>query len=259
MSLLHSNIIGDTGRELLILHGFLGMSDNWKTHAKNWSKSGYRVHLIDQRNHGRSFWSDEFSYELMAEDLAKYCRVNQLKNVLLIGHSMGGKTAMYFASKYPSLLKAMVVADIAPKKYMPHHQKILQGLSELNFDQIKSRNEADVFLSRYVPEPGVRMFLLKNLFWKQAGKLGLRMNIEVLKNASVAVGENLKNDVQSSHPCLFIKGELSDYILDSDALKIKHYFPNAEQVTIDGVGHWLHAEKPTVFFEIVSQWFEERA
>ena len=242
MSLLHSNIIGDKGQELLILHGFLGMSDNWKTHAKNWSKEGYRVHLIDQRNHGRSFWSNEFNYELMAEDLAEYCKVNKLKNVLLLGHSMGGKTAMYFACKYPSLLKAMVVADIAPKKYMPHHQQILQGLSELNFDEIKSRNVADTFLSQYVAEPGVRLFLLKNLFWKQAGKLGLRMNIEVLKNASIAIGENLKSDAHSSHPCLFIKGELSDYILDSDTLTIQHFFPNADQVTINGAGHWLHAE-----------------
>ncbi len=255
MSLLHSTIIGDSGQDLLILHGFLGMSDNWKTHAKNWSKLGYRVHLIDQRNHGRRFWSDDFYYELLAQDVAYYCEVHKLKEVLLLGHSMGGKTAMYFACSYPTVLKAMVVTDIAPKQYMPHHQKILQGLSELNFEQIKTRNEADAFLSKFVFEPGVRMFLLKNLYWEQPGKLGLRINIEVLKNASDAIGKNISDEAQSMHPCLFVKGESSDYILDSDTLTIKHYFPNAEQVTIPETGHWLHAEKPKLFFDTVSQWF----
>lgn len=257
MSLLHSNIIGDSGQDLLILHGFLGMSDNWKTHAKNWAKIGYRVHLIDQRNHGRSFWSNNFSYELMAIDLAHYCEAYVLKDVLLLGHSMGGKTAMYFACNYPTFLKALVVVDIAPKEYMPHHQKILQGLSKLNFDKSKSRNEADTFLSEFVLEPGVRRFILKNLYWQQPGKLGLRINIEVLKNASDAVGKNLNNEAQSSHPCLFVKGQLSDYILDSDSLKIRHYFPKAEQVIINNAGHWLHAEKPTDFFDKVSQWFKD--
>jgi esterase len=254
LNLLHSNSIGDSGQDLVILHGFLGMSDNWKTHAKNWAKMGYRVHLIDQRNHGRSFWSNDFSYELMADDLARFCEVHGLKNILLLGHSMGGKTALYFACQYSKLLKALVVADIAPKKYEPHHQKILKGLSELDFDQIKSRGDADVLLSKYVPEPGVRMFLLKNLYWVDPGKLGLRINIDVLKNASEAIGENLSNTSRSEHPCLFVKGALSDYILDTDLPILRHYFPKAELVTIPDAGHWLHAEKPKLFFETVSRW-----
>jgi len=237
LKLLHSNIIGDSGRDLLILHGFLGMSDNWKTHAKNWSSLGFRVHLIDQRNHGRSFWSTAFSYDLMADDIAHYCETHQLQEVLILGHSMGGKTAMFLACKYPH-----------------HHQKILQGLSDLDFNQIKSRTGADIFLSSYVTEPGVRMFLLKNLYWVEPGKLGLRINIEVLKDASDAIGKNLSDDAQSLLPCLFVKGELSDYILESDTPLIKHYFPNAEHVTIAEAGHWLHAEKPKLFFDTVTDW-----
>jgi esterase len=252
---LHSTIVGDSGKDLLILHGFLGMSDNWKTHAKNWAQSGYRVHLIDQRNHGRSFWSPEFSYELMSDDIAHYCQTNSLSNLRILGHSMGGKTAMHFACKYPHYLNSFVVADIAPKKYNPHHQKILQGLSELDFNQIKTRNQADEFLSDYVSEPGVRMFLLKNLYWEKPGRLGLRLNIEVLKDASEEIGKNLIETSQSSIPCLFVKGELSSYILDTDTLSIKHYFPNSELITIPGAGHWLHAEKPTLFFDQVTQWF----
>ena len=256
MSILHSTIIGNSGQDFLILHGFLGMSDNWKTHAKNWVKIGYRVHLIDQRNHGRSFWSNDFSYKLMAKDIAEYCMAYKLRDVLLLGHSMGGKTAMYFACSYPVLLKAMVIVDIAPKIYVPKHQKILQGLTELNFNQIKTRNEADSFLSQFVPEPEVRMFLLKNLYWVQPGKLGLRININILKDKSDAINENIKSDMQSLQPCLFIKGQLSDYILDSDASLIKHYFPKAQQATIKDAGHWLHTEKPAVFFDTVSQWFK---
>ena len=256
MSILHSTILGNSGQDFLILHGFLGMSDNWKTHAKNWVKIGYRVHLIDQRNHGRSFWSNDFSYKLMAKDIAAYCKAYKLRDVLLLGHSMGGKTAMYFACSYPILLKAMVVVDIAPKIYVPKHQKILQGLTELNFNQIKTRNEADSFLSKFVPEPEVRMFLLKNLYWEQPEKLGLRININILKDKSDAISENIKSDMQSLQPCLFIKGQLSDYILDSDTLLIKHYFPKAQQAIIKDAGHWLHTEKPEVFFDTVSQWFK---
>ena len=190
----------------------------------------------------------------MADDIAHYCETHQLQEVLILGHSMGGKTAMHLACKHPHLFKAIVIADIAPKKYPPHHQKILQGLSDLDFNQIKSRTEADIFLSSYVTEPGVRMFLLKNLYWVEPGKLGLRINIEVLKDACDAIGKNLSDDAQSLLPCLFVKVELSDYILESDTLLIKHYFTNAEQVTIAEAGHWLHAEKPKLFFDTVTDW-----
>ncbi len=258
MNLLHSNILGEAKRDLLILHGFLGMSDNWKTHAKNWADMGFRVHLIDQRNHGRSFWSTSFSYDLMAEDLLRYCEAHQLQKFTLLGHSMGGKTAMHFACKYPQFIKNLIVADIAPKTYAPHHQKILQGLSALDFNQIKSRAAADAVLSTYVKEPEVRMFLLKNLYWVEPGKLGLRINIEVLRGASEAIGQNLSDTARSQVPSLFVKGELSEYILASDTPVIKHYFPNADQVTIAGAGHWLHAEKPKIFFDTVSQWLLDR-
>ena len=254
MKLLHSTILGETGQDLLILHGFLGMSDNWKTHAKNWASQGFRVHLIDQRNHGRSFWSADFSYELMADDLAYYCEVQQLQKVLILGHSMGGKTAMFFAMQYPHLVRAFIVADIAPKSYVPHHQKILQGLSGLDFNTIKSRSAAAAYLAKFVPEEGVRQFLLKNLYWKNKETLGLRLNINILKNASEAVGANLDASAHSTHPCLFVKGESSDYILTQDQPIIEHYFPNATLLTIPKAGHWLHAEQPQLFYEQVTQW-----
>lgn len=256
MSLVHSNIIGDAGEDLLILHGFLGMGDNWKTHAKNWAALGFRVHLIDQRNHGRAFWNPAFSYTLMAQDIVDYCREKDIKTTMVLGHSMGGKTAMNIACSFPHLIRAFVVADIAPKTYSPHHQQILNGLSNLNFHKITNRKDADVQLSKYVPDAGTRMFLLKNLYWVEPGKLGLRLNIEVLKNASHEIGQGLNSKMKSDHPCLFVKGAKSDYILDSDVQIINYHFPNAEHRTIPNAGHWLHAENPKLFFSTVTEWLQ---
>jgi len=256
--MLHSNIVGVKGIDLLILHGFLGMGDNWKTHAKGLAALGFRVHLLDQRNHGRSFWSSDFSYPLMAEDVVNYCKEHQLENVLALGHSMGGKTVMHLACSHPDLVRACIIVDIAPKKYEPHHQQILNGLEHLNFDQITSRSAADEALSAYVSDHGTRQFLLKNLYWVTPGNLGLRVNIEVLKNASQAIGEGLQANAQAILPCLFIKGELSDYILDTDYPIIQHHFPNAEQAIVAKAGHWLHAENPKLFFEVMSQWLQKQ-
>lgn len=254
MNIVHSSIIGNSEKDLLILHGFLGMGDNWKTHAKEWAELGYRVHLIDQRNHGRSFWSDTFSYESMVDDLAHYCKAHSLKNPILLGHSMGGKTVMRYACTYSKELSALVIADIAPKEYTPHHQLILQGLAALDFSIIKSRNQADEALAFYVKDKNTRQFLLKNIYWETPERLGLRININVLKNASMAIGEGLDSNAQSSLPTLFLKGEVSDYILDQDHLIIKHHFPNAEIKEIANAGHWLHAEQPSAFFKQVTSW-----
>ena len=119
MSILYSNIIGEEGKDLVILHGFLGMGDNWKTHAKQWALLGYRVHLIDQRNHGRSFWSSDFNYATLAQDVVAYCIEHQLDKIWVLGHSMGGKTLMHLACEFPQYIHAFVVADIAPKTYNP--------------------------------------------------------------------------------------------------------------------------------------------
>ena len=161
--LLHSQIIGE-GTPFVILHGFLGSGDNWKTLGNDFSEKGYQVHLVDQRNHGRSFHSDEFTYESMSEDLKHYCEEHQLKEIILLGHSMGGKTAMEFATTYPEKVSKLIVADIGPKSYPEHHQDILKALSSLNFDEITSRGEADEMLSQYIPHFGTRQFLLKNLY-----------------------------------------------------------------------------------------------
>ena len=255
MPVLHSIQFGEGDSHLIVLHGFLGMGDNWKTHAKVWAEKGWKVHLIDQRNHGRSFWSDEFSYSLMATDLADYMEFHHIQKATLLGHSMGGKVVMNFACQFPDKVIRLIVADIAPKAYSPHHQQILNGLKSLDFSQINSRNEADLFLKKYVQDEGTRQFLLKNVYRVTPTQLGLRLNIKVLAEANELIGKSLNKNDQYQGPTLFLKGANSGYILEHDILTIQHHFPISEVIEIPDAGHWLHAENPLVFRIAIENWW----
>ncbi len=247
---LHSQILG-SGKPFVILHGFLGMSDNWKTLGIRWSEEGYEVHLLDQRNHGRSFHSDDFSYEVMAEDLKKYCDEHGLKKIILLGHSMGGKVAMQFAVTYPEMVSKLIIADIGPKAYPPHHQDILKALSQLDFSKIKSRGEAEDMLSNYIKDEGTRLFLLKNLYRKNKNELGLRINLPILSEKIEEVGVALPENTVFKDDTLFLGGEKSGYIEPMDELLIKKHFPKAIMKTVSNAGHWLHAENPEEFSDYV--------
>ncbi len=251
---LHSKIIGE-GTPLFILHGFLGMGDNWKTLAKEFAELGFEVHLIDQRNHGRSPHANEFSYELMAEDINNYMQQNEIPEAILLGHSMGGKNVMLFASKYPEKVDDLIVVDIAPKYYKPHHQTILEGLTKLNESQLDSRGKADEVLKEYISEWGIRQFLLKNLYWKEKNQLSLRMNLEALKNNIDEIGKPLPENAVFEASTLFISGSNSNYIQgEQDKELIRKHFPKAQVVTIKGAGHWVHAEKKEEFFTTVKKY-----
>ena len=254
MNVLHSSIIGSGDDHFIILHGFLGMGDNWRTHAKNLSEKEYCVHLVDQRNHGRSFSSDKFDYDVMVNDLLQYLNHHGINQCVVLGHSMGGKTAMAFALNYPDRVQKLIIADIAPKYYAPHHQKILAGLSTLNLEEVSSRKAAAEHLKNFIPEAGTRQFLLKNLYWVSEGKLGLRINVAVLKNAAEAIGAAIQSQKQYHQPTLFLYGENSNYINPMTDTEILKYFPKAEIIEIKGAGHWLHAEKPLLFFKTLTQW-----
>lgn len=246
---LHANVLG-SGKPMLILHGFLGMGDNWKTLGSRFAdEEGFQVHLIDQRNHGRSPHTEEFSYEIMAEDIKDYCDQNDLDDIVLIGHSMGGKTAMHVAIEYPQLLDALIVVDIAPKYYPPHHQTILEGLTMLQNTKLSSRRTADEKLKDYIKDLGIRQFLLKNLYWKEKGKLAFRMNLPVLKDKIETVGQALADEAEYGGRTLFIKGGKSNYIKDDDKNLLKKHFPKSQLLTIKDTDHWVHAEKPDAFFK----------
>ena len=248
--LLHSNILGE-GKPFIILHGFLGMGDNWKTLGQQFSENGFQVHLIDQRNHGKSFHDDQFSYEAMTQDLKHYCESYGLDHIVLMGHSMGGKTAMLFATKYPNMVSKLIVADISPRYYPVHHDRILEGLSALDFDQIKTRGQADKELSKHISDFGIRQFLLKNIDRIDKDTLGLKLNLEVLTREVSEVGEPLPIHARFEGDTLFLRGDRSEYIGLQDQSIIKNHFPKAEIVTIANAGHWLHAENPSDFFNEV--------
>jgi len=254
MSLLHSVVMG-RGEPLIILHGFLGMGDNWKTLANKFS-SNYEVHVVDQRNHGRSFHDDEFSYEAMVEDLLAYLNFNDLNKVSILGHSMGGKTAMLFAVEYPDRVHKMIVADIAPKFYPPHHQYILDALNDVDFQQVSSRTEIDRILTRHIPEMGIRQFLLKNVYRKTKDTFAYRFNLEVLEENIDEIGVALPPRTVYDGPVLFLKGALSGYITQEDESLIDAHFPNSQVVTISKASHWLHAENPIDFYNNVVGFLE---
>ncbi|MEM9000277.1 MAG: alpha/beta fold hydrolase [Bacteroidota bacterium] len=245
---LHSKILGE-GNPLFVLHGFLGMSDNWKTLGAQYASHGFEVHLIDQRNHGKSFHSQRFDYGVLAEDIKDYMNFHHIEKTTIIGHSMGGKTAMQLAVAHSDLITKLIVADIAPKYYPPHHQEIIDALQKLDFDQIKNRKQADTVLSQHLSSAAIRQFLLKNLFWVEKERLGLRFNLQVLRYKMEEIGENIDGSSVYLGPTLFLRGDRSEYVQNYDTPIINRYFPNATMTTIENAGHWLHAENPKQFLE----------
>ncbi len=255
MQLLHSIILG-SGEPLLILHGFFGMGDNWKTLANKFS-SDFQVHIIDHRNHGRSFHSEDFSYELMVEDLLYYISYYKLSKVNILGHSMGGKVGMLFAVEFSEKVNKLIVADIAPKYYPLHHQFIFKALHSVDFSVIKSRNEIDEILKNHISESRIRQFLLKNVYRKTKDSFAFRINLQSLTDNVEEVGEALPLFTQFEGETLFLRGENSDYILREDEVLIKDHFPNSYIETITRAGHWLHAENPNDFFNIIIRFLKK--
>ncbi len=253
--MLYSKIEG-SGKPLLILHGFLGMSDNWKTMGTQFSENGFQVHLLDLRNHGRSLHSDEFNYEIMVQDVFDYCKSHNLDTIDILGHSMGGKIAMLFAATYPEKVNKLIVADIGPKFYPEHHQTIFEGLNAIDFSKKPSRSEVEAILGQYVTDFGTRQFLMKSLYWKEPEQLAFRFNLPVFNAKMEEIGKELPVTAVFEKPTLFIRGGNSNYILDTDFEKIKQHFPSAVIETIPDVGHWLHAENPKLFYEIISSFLK---
>jgi pimeloyl-ACP methyl ester carboxylesterase len=246
------------GQPLIILHGLFGQSDNWNTLAKQFAEHGFEVYTVDLRNHGLSPHSEVWNYKVMSEDILELIEDNKLKNVILLGHSMGGKTAMQFAIDHPRYLDKLIVVDIAPKYYPVHHEGVLEGLHAVDFNAVKTRREVEEVLSKYISDYGTKQFLLKNIFWLDESEMAWRFNLKVITNEIENVGQNVDHigdatpkDIVCEVPTLFIRGGNSDYILDSDIELIHELFLASVLETIAGAGHWVHAEKPKEFFDSV--------
>ncbi len=253
------------GFPIVIVHGLYGSSDNWLTVGKKLSTS-YKVYMIDQRNHGRSPNSEEHSYEAMKNDLAEFFDQQKIEKAILMGHSMGGKTAMCFASDYPERIEKLIVVDIAPKDYFLLndesqyylHNNILRAMLELDFGKIDSRKQVEDFLNERIDSTQIVQFLLKNVHRNKENQLyEWRLNVPVLYDNldEIIKGVNAHwfDDRLpiTNYPVLFIKGANSNYILLEDYASIRRIYPEAEIVQIPDAGHWLHAEQPQLFMVAV--------
>lgn len=239
--------LGENNKEVVfILHGLFGMLDNWISIGKKLSEE-YQVYLIDLRNHGKSPHSNNFSYIEMANDIKELCIDEKINKVHLIGHSMGGKTAMIFAREFPDLLSSLIVVDIAPKAYPPHHQQIVEGLLSLDLQNITSRKQADEELAKKIKEYSIRQFLLKNITKRSDGGYQWKMNLNILVHNLDKVIEETTISYPIYLPALFIRGKKSNYILDKDFDRIIEFFPKSLVKTIENSGHWVHAEQPETF------------
>ncbi len=242
---LYSRQLGK-GEPLLILHGLFGISDNWLSIAKQLARS-HHCYILDMRNHGRSPHSPDLSYDDMVEDIYEFLTDFGLRKVSLLGHSMGGMTAMNFAFEYPHRLNKLVVVDIAPKSYPVLHQDIIRGLASIPVHKIKTRREADDLLKEYVSSFKIRQFLLKNLQYQEDQTYAWRINLDAIQGHASDIGRGISGDYHFDQPTLFIRGSESNYILEEDVPRIKDLFSDVSIVTIPGASHWVHAEKPEEF------------
>jgi esterase len=238
---------------IVILHGLFGSSDNWLTQARFLSNNNYKVYTIDQANHGQSYHSASFDYATMVSDLKEFIDDQNLEQPVILGHSMGGKTAMNFALAHPDSLSKLIVVDIAPRYYDLEHYTILKGLNAIAIDTITSRNEADEVLATYVHESDVRQFLLKNLQRKAEGGFSWKINLPLITEQLANIGVDLQYPGKFDKPSLFIRGRRSNYVRDSDWDRIKEVFPQASLETME-TGHWVQAEKPQEFVNLIMNW-----
>lgn len=243
---MFSRIYGN-GQPLIIIHGLFGMSDNWNSLGKSFSKN-YNVHLVDLRNHGRSFHDEVFTYEAMSKDLKNYIAHHNLENPIILGHSLGGKVAMHFCFKNKSLVSKLIVVDIAPKAYsIDFHRNILNILVDFQLNNFKSRNEIDLALSISIKDSAIRFFLMKNIYRNDSSFFAWRFNIKVLLNKIENIQDANFLIGTINTPTLFIKGTKSDYITKEDELLIQNHFNNVIIKEIQNSGHWVHAEQTNLF------------
>ncbi len=237
------------GFPIVILHGLFGSIDNWHSVARRFSGQ-FRVFTVDQRNHGRSPHSETFDYDVMTEDLRVLLTSLDIDEAHLIGHSMGGKTAMQFALTHPTKVRKLVVVDIAPKSYPPHHDSLLDALCNLDLKRFESRQQIDAALAREIPSEVVRQFLMKNLRRDEANSFLWKMNLPVIRRHYEKVNALVESDRPFEGEVLFIRGTRGDYITETDFPQIKRLFPKANVADVDS-GHWIHAEAPEEFQKIV--------
>ncbi|MEM6318342.1 MAG: alpha/beta fold hydrolase [Bacteroidota bacterium] len=246
------------GYPLIILHGLFGTLDNWQTIAKKLATQ-FSVYIVDQRNHGRSPHDDAFSYPTLADDLQEFMEQQWIYEAHILGHSMGGKTAMQFALNYPDLVNKLVVVDIAPKLYAAGHEAIFKALLSVDFTKVQSRKDVDKWISTSITDVGIRQFLLKNLTRTKTSGYEWKMNLAAIHKNYPNILAAIDSEETFDGTSLFIRGGESDYIEDADWPMIKGLFSQAKLATVEKAGHWVHAAAPTELLDLVNDFLLKSA
>lgn len=251
---LNYKVFGE-GTPVIILHGLLGSLDNWQTIAKKLGET-FKVFTVDQRNHGKSPHTDQMNYPAMAGDVKELMEQEQLPHAAVIGHSMGGKTAMQLALNFPEKVDRLIPVDMGPKANSPGHELIFSALKAMDLSKVKKRQDAEAQLKSRIPDFGIRQFLLKNLERTEDGQYQWKMNLPVIEKEYPRILEAVEGQTQFDKPTLFIKGGRSDYIDEAEFEDFKAWFPQAELSKIPDSGHWVHAEAPEAFLDEVERFLK---
>lgn len=257
MEILHSKIYGEERTEtpLLVFHGLFGMLDNWGSFGKEFGEL-MPTHLLDLRNHGRSFHSNSMSHDDLANDILNYMEFHKIEKANLLGHSLGGKAVMQFAINFPEKLNKLIVVDISPKAYPPHHQGIIKALQSVDFSTVESRQDVEKVLELYIHEKFVIQFLMKNLYWTDDKKLDWRFNLSTLAEKYTEFVSNAIKFGVFNGPTLFIGGANSNYILPQDEFLIRQQFPDSKVIKIVKAEHWVQANNPVDFNAAVKEFLQ---
>lgn len=246
---LHYQSLGQ-GQPLILLHGLFGSADNWGSIAKHFADT-HQVICVDLRNHGRSPHHDSQNYADMADDLIELCDALNLDKIDLLGHSLGGKVAMQFATQYPERMDKLIVVDMAIRAYADAQTHLIEAMMAVDLSTMPNRSAVDQALVSAIQNTRVRQFLLMNLV-KIDGQLQWRINLPALKANYPFIRQAICESAHYNKPCLFIRGERSDYIGDDDLAHIKAHFSQAQFASLPA-GHWVHAEQPQAFIELVAE------
>ncbi len=241
------------GQPIVILHGLLGISDNWVGFARKLADEGFRVLIPDQRNHGQSPQHPVLNFYALTDDLSEFIEHHKLVKPIILGHSMGGKVAMRYTLENPAVVDKLVVVDTSLRTYVRfnYHLKLIDAMLSVDFNVINTRQEAEDHLAEKIKDERLVQFLMKNLYWKEKDRLGWRPNLQAISYHVDAMYDGVFYSTRFENPALFLRGGKSDYILEEDYPAIYQNFPHARIVTIENGTHWVHADEPEEFYRLV--------
>jgi pimeloyl-ACP methyl ester carboxylesterase len=246
------------GQPIIILHGLLGISDNWVGISRKLAAEKYRVLIPDQRNHGQSPWHPVLNYYALVDDLSEFIESKKLINPIILGHSMGGKVAMRYALENSGAVTRIIIVDTSLRSYVnfDYHLKLINTMLTVDFNKVSERREVKVALSEKVGDERLVQFLMKNLYWKEKGLFAWRPNLQVISDQIEDLYDGVFYSARFEKPALFIRGGKSDYILEEDYTAIYQNFPLAVIKTIKNATHWVHADEPEEFYRLLIEFLK---